>query len=190
MQHEYEAKFLNIEEDKVKSLLKKLGAKLIKPKQLLRRAIFENDITGSSHSWVRLRDEGDKTTLTLKQVADASSIHGTREIELRVDGFEKTSQFLEGIGLIKKRYQENYREEWQLGDIIFDLDTWPDMPPFLEIEGPDEATIKDIVRKLGLDYSQAKFGSIDSIYLEEYGRDILKEKTLLFKKKPSNARLY
>jgi len=182
MKHEYEAKFLNIEEDKIKSLLKTLGAKLTKPKQLLKRAIFENDVTNASHSWVRLRDEGDKITLTLKKVVDASTIHGTKEIELRVNDFEKTSRFLEGIGLEKKRYQENYREEWQLGDIIFDFDTWPDMPMFLEIEGPDEITIKDVAGKLGLDYSQVKFGSIDTVYIKEYGRDILKEETLLFKK--------
>ena len=182
MQTEYEAKFLNIEEDKIKSLLKTLGARLTKPKQLLRRAIFENDITSASHSWVRLRNEGNKITLTLKQVTDTSTIHGTKEIELKVDDFEKTSQFLEGVGLRKKRYQENYREEWQLKYVIFDFDTWPDIPMLLEIEGPDEATVKDAAEKLTLDYSQAKFGSIDTIYLEEHGRDILSEETLLFKK--------
>ena len=131
---------------------------------------------------MRLRNEGDKTTLTLKQVADTSTIRGTKEIELKVDDFENTNQFLEGVGLSKKRYQENYREEWQLGDILFDFDTWPDMPTFLEIEGPNEIIIKDVALKLGLDYSQAKFGSIDTIYLREYGRDILKEDTLLFNK--------
>ena len=182
VQHEYEAKFLNIDQDKIKSRLKVLGGKLTKPKQLSRRAIFENNITSSSHSWVRLRDEGDKVTLTLKQVTDTSTIHGTKEIELVVNDFEKTSQFLEGIGLTKKRYQENYREEWRLGNVIYDFDTWPNMPTLLEIEGPDEATVKDTAETFGLDYSRAKFGSIDTIYLKEYGRDILKEETLIFKK--------
>lgn len=182
MQNEYEAKFLSVDEDKIKSRLKTLGAKLTKPKQLLRRIIFENDITAANHSWIRLRSEGDKITLTLKQVTDASTIHGAKEIELIVNDLEKASQFLEGIGLRKKRYQENYREEWQLGNMIHDFDTWPDMPTFLEIEGSDEATVKEATEKLGLDYTGAKFGSIDSIYLEEYGRDILKEEKLLFKK--------
>jgi len=182
MKQEYEAKFLDIDYDKIKTYLKGFGAKITKPKTLLRRTIFENNLTNASHSWVRLRDEGDKITLALKQVTDTSTIHGVKEIEIIVDNFEKTSQFLENIGLTKKRYQENYREEWRLNDVVFDFDTWPDMPILLEIEGPGEFIIKNMAIKLGFDYSKAKFGSIDSIYLEKYGRNILKEPTLLFKK--------
>lgn len=182
MKHEYEAKFLNIDEERIKHHLQTLGAQLVKPKQLLKRAIFENEFITTAHGWVRLRDEGHKTTLTLKRVMDTKTIHGTEEVEINVDDFEKTSQFLQGVGLTKKRYQENYREEWQLENIIYDFDTWPDAPIFLEIEGPSEATVKEAVQRLGLDYKQAKFGSIDTIYLEEYGRDILKEEMLLFKK--------
>ncbi|GAA3010476.1 hypothetical protein Sfulv_32470 [Streptomyces fulvorobeus] len=33
---------------------------------------------------------------------------------------------------------------------------------------------------LGLDYSEARFGSVDEIYRSESGRDILTEPTLLF----------
>jgi len=180
MKQEYEAKFLDIDYDKIKSHLKNFGARITKPKTLLRRAIFENNLTNASHSWVRLRDEGDKITLALKQVTDTSTIHGVKEIEIIVDNFEKTSQFLENIGLTKKRYQENYREEWRLNDVVFDFDTWPDMPILLEIEGPNESIVKNMAIKLGFDYSKTKFGSIDSIYLEKYGRNILKEPTLLF----------
>lgn len=180
MQNEYEATFLKVEEDKLKNNLEDLGANLVKPRQLMKRAIFENDTTNSDGSWVRLRDEGDKITLTLKQVVDDSSIHGTKEIEFIVDDFEKVCEFLKGIGLIQKRYQENYREEWKLNDVVFDFDTWPDVPTFLEIEGPSESDVKEAAEKLGFDYSSARFGSVDSIYLEEYGRDILKEETLLF----------
>jgi len=182
MEKELEAKFLDINYEETKSRLESFGAKIIKPKTLLRRAIFENSITNNNHSWVRLRDEGDKITLSLKQVTDNSTIHGTRELEIIVNNFEKTAQFLEGIGLIKKRYQENYREEWQLNNTKFDFDTWPDMPILLEIEGLDESNVKDMAQKLGFDYSKAKFGSIDSIYLEKYNRDILKETTLVFEK--------
>lgn len=181
MQNEFEAKFLNINVVKIKKLLISLGAKLVKPRKLLKRVIFENRVLKSQHSWIRLRDEGDKITLTLKQVSDASTIRGTKEIEIVVDHFKKTEQFLEAIGLEKKRYQENYREEWQLNDIKFDFDTWPDIPTFLEIEGLDEESVRLAAEKLGFDYKKAKFGSIDGIYLEEYGRDILTENTLLFK---------
>lgn len=181
MQNEYEAKFLNINTAKIKKLLVSLGAKLTKPKKLLKRVIFENEIVKSQHSWIRLRDEGDVVTLTLKQVTDTSTIQGTKELEISINDFNKADQFLEAIGLERKRYQENYREEWQLNNIKFDFDTWPDMPTFLEIEGLDEESVKLAAKKLNLDYKKARFGSIDSLYLEEYGRDILTEDKLLFK---------
>jgi hypothetical protein len=55
-----------------------------------------------------------------------------------------------------------------------------DYPAFVEIEGPDGASVREAVRILGLDYSQARFGSVDEIYKSELGRDILAEPTLLF----------
>lgn len=68
----------------------------------------------------------------------------------------------------------------RLGGVTYDFDTWPDLPTFLEIEGSSEAAVKEAVAGLGLDYDQARFGSIDLIYKSEVGRDILAEPTLLF----------
>jgi adenylate cyclase, class 2 len=73
-----------------------------------------------------------------------------------------------------------YREEWRWGEVAFDFDTWPGLPTFVEIEGPNEAAVRQAAATLGLDYSQARFGSVDEIYKSELGRDILAEPTLLF----------
>jgi adenylate cyclase class 2 len=37
------------------------------------------------------------------------------------------SEILQRIGLREVRYQENYREEWRLAQVVFDFDTlaWP-----------------------------------------------------------------
>jgi len=80
------------------------------------------------------------------------------------------------------RYQQNYREEWQLGDITYDLDTWLDLPTFIEIEGPSEEAVRKAVAALGFGYEQARYGSIDLIYKSELNRDILAELTMLFAK--------
>lgn len=61
------------------------------------------------------------------------------------------------------------------------LNTWPDIPTFLEIEGLDEKSVRAATESLGFNYADAWFGSIDIIYLKKYGRDILKEPNLLFK---------
>ena len=71
-------------------------------------------------------------------------------------------------------------EDWRWGEIAFDFDTWPGLPTFVEVEGPDEASVREAVGAVGLDYSKARFGSVDEIYKSEFGRDILAEPALLF----------
>lgn len=123
---------------------------------------------------------GGRTTLTLKQVSDASHIGGTTEVEIEVSDLGKTAELLKAVGLRQVRYQQNYREEWQLGEITYDFDTWPGLPTFLEVEGPSEGAVRKAVADLGLNYGIARFGSIDLIYQSELNRDILAEPTLLF----------
>ncbi|MBN3932421.1 class IV adenylate cyclase [Streptomyces verrucosisporus] len=178
-QHEYEAKFLAIDVDAVRDHLRSAGAERVFDKTLFTRLIFENDAV-QGEQWLRLRDEGGRTTLTLKQVTDATHINGTTEIEVEVSDLEKTAELLTALGLRQVRYQQNYREEWRLGDVTYDLDTWPDLPTFLEVESTSEDAVRKAVAELGLDYGQARFGSIDLIYKSELGRDILAEPTLLF----------
>jgi adenylate cyclase class 2 len=177
--HEYEAKFLAIDVPALREYLKAAGAEQVFPKTMFTRLIFENDAV-QGEQWLRLRDEGGKTTLTLKQVTDASHIGGTTEIEIEVNDLEKTAELLKAVGLRQVRYQQNYREEWRLGDVTYDFDTWPELPTFIEVEGPSEEAVRKAVADLGLDYDEARFGSIDLIYKSELNRDILAESTLLF----------
>ncbi len=179
MKHEYEAKFLSIDVADLKTRLKDLGAVQAFPRTLLTRKIFEDDALEGG-AWVRLRDEGTRSTLTLKQVTDATTIDGTTEIETEITDLHAMAEILAHLGLAEVRYQESYREEWRWGEIAFDFDSWPGLPTFVEIEGPDEASVRQAAAALGLDYSQARFGSVDEIYKTELGRDILVEPTLLF----------
>ncbi|MBT2443178.1 class IV adenylate cyclase [Streptomyces sp. ISL-36] len=179
MKHEYEAKFLAIDVADLQAKLTALGAVQAFPRTLLTRKIFENDNLDGG-AWLRLRDEGTRSTLTLKQVTDATTIDGTTEIETEVTDLHAMADILRRLGLTEVRYQENYREEWRLGEVAFDFDTWPDLPTFVEIEGPDEASVRQAAALLELDYSHARFGSVDEIYKSEAGRDILAEPTLLF----------
>ncbi|MEU5148447.1 class IV adenylate cyclase [Streptomyces yangpuensis] len=179
MKHEYEAKFLAVNVADLQDRLTKLGAVQAFPRTLLTRKIFENDNLDGG-AWLRLRDEGTRSTLTLKQVTDSTTIDGTTEIETEITDLNAMADILRHLGLREVRYQENYREEWRLGEVAFDFDTWPDLPTFIEIEGPDEASVRQAAELLELDYTEARFGSVDEIYKSEAGRDILAEPTLLF----------
>ncbi|MEU0134858.1 class IV adenylate cyclase [Streptomyces sp. NPDC006296] len=179
MKHEYEATFLAVDVTGLQNQLTALGATQAFPRTLLTRRIFESDALEGG-AWVRLRDEGTRSTLTLKQVTDPTTINGTTEIETEVTDLHAMAEILRSLGMREVRYQENYREEWRLGEVAFDFDTWPDLPTFVEIEGPDEASVRQAAALLDLDYSEARFGSVDEIYKSESGRDILAEPTLLF----------
>jgi adenylate cyclase class 2 len=84
------------------------------------------------------------------------------------------------IGLTTVRYQENYREEWELYDVVCDIDEWPGLPPFAEIGGPSPDAVHAAAALLGLDGAAASFGSVDELYKERLGRDILAERFLVF----------
>lgn len=179
MRHEYEAKFLAVDVTALQSTLTGLGAVQVFPRTLLTRRIFESDALGRD-AWLRLRDESGRSTLTLKQVNDATTIDGTTEIETEIADPRAMAEILRRLSLSEVGFQENYREEWRLGAVVFDFDTWPGLPTFLEIEGPDEASVRQAAALLELDYAEARFGSVGGIYRSEAGRDISAEPTLLF----------
>jgi adenylate cyclase class 2 len=181
MQHEYEARFYDVNHDRIRRELHSRGAERLMPRRLLKRVILENGATQQSRSWLRLRTDGERTTLTLKRATgDTTNIESIRELGVGVSDFESTQGLLEELGLKPVRYQENYREEWRLDDVIYDLDEWPGLAPFLEIEGPDPDSVNLAAKTLGLDFSTATFGSVDELYLQQRGRDILREPQLVF----------
>jgi adenylate cyclase class 2 len=169
MEIEYEATFTNIDKDEMRAKLKKAGAKLVRPEFLQKRTVFElpkgHKIKGG---WLRVRDEGDKITMSLK-VVDGTKIYNQKEINLEINDFEKANQFLSTLGCKKKAYQESKRELWKLDGVEITIDEWPFLEPFLEIEGKSEKEVKLACKKIGLDYSKAKFCSTDVLYKEKYG---------------------
>jgi adenylate cyclase class 2 len=182
MHIEYEARFLAVDPDAILARLIEQSAVCVMPRTLMRRIVFKNSDIQERGGWLRLRDEGHRTTLTYKQgTGGTSAIDTTLEAEVIVTDFEATKILLEAMGFVALRYQENYREEWRLGEVTLDLDTWPDLPTFLEVEGPDRAAVLGAADTLGLDIDQAGYGSVDEVYLAVLQRDILAEDSLTFR---------
>src|SRR3989344_2563061 len=169
MQVEIEAKFLNINPDELRERLKKAGAKLIHAESLMRRNNFDypDGRLEKIGGWIRVRDEGNKTTLAYKQLVNRT-IEGTTEISLEVEDFEKISNFLLAIGLDNKSYQETKRERWELDGVEVTIDTWPWIPTFVELEGASEEKLKEAAIKLGLDWGKAMHGSVETAYQAYY----------------------
>jgi len=179
MKIEYEATFTNIDKQDIRERLKKIKGKLIRPEFLQKRIVFnlpqEYKIKGG---WVRVRDEGDKITMSLK-VVDGTGIESQKEICLKIDSLEKAEEFLTILGCEKKAYQENKRELWKIDGIEATIDEWPFLEPFVEIEGDFEESVEHIAKKLGFDYEKALFCSIDTLYSNKYNlsEDIINNQT-------------
>lgn len=181
MKTEFEARFLGIDAAAIADQLAGRSAQCAMPRTLMRRIVFKNSDIEARGGWLRLRDQGGRSFLTYKQVAaKESAIDSVLEAEVQVSDFDATRGLLEAMGFTALRFQENYREEWHLDGVTYDIDTWPDLPTFLEIEGPDDVAVRQAAKDLGLDFTNATFGSVDEVYLAVTGRDILTETTLTF----------
>ena len=169
MNTEIEAKWLGIDHDEFREKLIKLGAKQICPKTDMVRTVF--DLPGKDSNkdkeWARVRDEGDKVTMSYKRTDDRN-LAGTKEICLEVDSYENAVEFMSAMGCRQKSIEETRRETWELDGAEIDLDEWPWLPPFIEIETKDEASMPVVAAKLGLDVQDAMCSSADLVYAYYY----------------------
>lgn len=163
MKTEIEAMFADVDHDAIREKLKQLGGTCEHPMRDMRRTLVETEQMKVDDAFLRVRDEGDKVTLTYKRHEDYG-LHGTKEIEVVVSDFETTVELLKASGLEPTTYQESRRETWQLGDAEVVLDEWPWILPYIEIEGGSEEIVRDVADKLGLDWGAALHGGVDVIY--------------------------
>ncbi len=167
MDIEYEATFAKINKKEIKKKLKEAGAILEKNEFLQKRIAFESP-DGDKNSWFRVRNEGDKITMSYKKV-DGDKIENQKEICLQVDSYFKAIKLLKQLGCKQKSYQETKREIWKINEVDICIDEWPYLEPFLEIEANSEEEVKKVAKILNLDYSRAIFGGVDTLYSKKYG---------------------
>lgn len=168
MQVEFEATFVNVNKDEIRAKLKAVGANLLRPEFMQKRVVFNMpEGHGIKGGWLRVRDEGDKNTMSLK-VVDGEGIERQKEVEITVNDFNDAVTLLESIGCQKKAYQESLRELWELNGVDITIDEWPFLEPFVEVEGKSEPEVKAVSESLGFDYSTALFDSVDAQYSTKY----------------------
>lgn len=170
MKTEIEVKFADIDIDEIRKRLQAVGAVCEQPMRLMKRALIEESHHQAEHSFIRVRDEGDKITLTFKRRADAaaSKIDSVKELEVEVSDFDKTVEIFSEAGWKYKTFQESKRETWKLDGVEIVIDEWPWLKPYLEIEGETEAELKEAAKKIGLDWKKVIMGHIDALYERQY----------------------
>lgn len=178
MNVEYEVTVLEIDKESLIQKLESLGAKKIND-GLQKRYTYDFN-PKLENKWIRLRTNGKKSTLTIKEVFDKNIIGGTNELEVEVDDFEKTNTILNELGYAHRNYQENYRTTYCLNGVNFDIDSWPLIPTYLEIEGKNEDNVNKMIKLLNIDSKKVTTMDVTSIYNEIYNIDILNIKELKF----------
>lgn len=182
---EYEARFMAQDLEKVRALLAQDPAIVCDyPRTLLRRYILE-DLSATGRGYLRLRTgEFGKSFLTLKAPTGTEGVDAFSEVTVEVGDEQATLALFGQLGFKVLRYQESYREQWRWTlrghDIIFDLDEWPGLPPFLEIESDSAENVAEGARYVGVSMDDAEYDNVSDTYRKHVGRDILAESRLVF----------
>lgn len=177
MNTEYEIRVLEIDKEKLIKKLEELGAEF-KGDNEQKRYVYDI-IPKEDGKWIRLRTNGRKTTLTYKKNVVKTTIDGTKELEVEVSDFEKTNELLENMGIKSRGYQENKRTQYILNGVEIDIDSWPMIPTYVEIEGKNEEEVMNTLEILELPKDKVTTLDVDSVY-KKYGIDLKVIKVLKF----------
>jgi adenylate cyclase class 2 len=184
---EFEVKFLNIDTVKIQEKLEEIGAKKV-GEYFQRWKVFDYPDwrLDKNGAWLRLRDGGNgKITLSFKKRLGMKSHDGTdnddgmEEIEIDVDNFDKVALIFKKIGFVEKHYAEKKRIHWEKGDVEFDVDTYPELDPYLEIEATSWEKIDETIKLLELNPEDKKIFSANQVYAMK-GIDVGKLKRITF----------
>jgi adenylate cyclase class 2 len=168
MPTEFEAKVLDIEPDSLVDKILRCGGRRT-GYAVMRRYVYDID-SGDQSKWIRLRDSGTQVTLTVKEI-EHDGIDGTVETEVVVGDFDTTNELLRRMGFEAKSYQETRRASFGLAEGRLELDWWPLIPPYLEIEGDSREHVVEVAKLLGIAEGQLTGENTIKVYAR-YGIDL------------------
>ena len=99
-------------------------------------------------------------------------IDGTKEIEIEVSDFEETNRILNELGYESHTYQESKRTRYMLNGVELDIDSWPYIPSYLEIEGKNEQEVREMIKILDVDKEKVTSIDVQGVFKEFYNIDI------------------
>ncbi|HEX8182930.1 MAG TPA: hypothetical protein VF575_05010 [Candidatus Saccharimonadales bacterium] len=167
---EIEVKFFDVNLDLTRTRLQNVGSVLKTPDRLMRRIVFGHEMNAAmTCTYGRVRDEGDVVTMSAKYSAVDGDISSQREVQVVVDNFDNAANILQAFGLTPTNYQENWRETWQLEDgTLVELERWPELPTYVEIEGASIPSLQKAASELGLSWASHTTVPTDQLYARHY----------------------
>ena len=180
---EIEVKVLEIDKEKIRQRLQAIGCQPISH-ELQMNQLYDfpdNRLDQADGSYIRLRSIYNFLTdkkhylLTLKETVSRQKYKIAEETETIVADFDAMHTFLLKLGFHQTRTDEKIRETYQWDTIIFEIDEWAGLPPYLEVEATNEEAVKKGLEMVG--YS-----------LQESTSQNLREVLMMYGIKSSNLR--
>ncbi len=142
---------------------------------------FINKFHNNSKKWIRVRQTNDKTTITVKHILsdNGTDLQQMLETEIEVSNIEDANNLLEALGFAYKSYQEKERITYILDEYEIDIDTWPGIPTYVEVEGKSKSDLEIILNKLGYSIADTISCTADEIY-EKYGLSMFDSREIKF----------
>lgn len=117
--------------------------------------------------WIRLRQTGETTTLTIKKIANSKGeydLDAVVETEFEVPDVETGKSFLADMGYFPALHQKKMRIAYDYENTEIVIDKWPKIPPYVEVEGKTKADICAVVKALGFRADDMKVMNTDDVY--------------------------
>lgn len=143
---------------------------------------FIKKFHNNSKKWIRVRQTNDKTTIAVKHILadNGTGLQQMLETEIEVPSIKEANGLLEALGYSYKSYQEKERITYVLDEYELDIDTWPGIPTYVEVEGKSEEDLENILNKLGYSMKDTISCTADEVY-RKYGKSMFDNRELKFK---------
>jgi len=168
---EIEAKLLEVDPQEVAGRLDELGAEQVFDGDVRSRFYDFPDGRIEDQGSLRLRQLGTEAAfITYKQDVSRDGAKEMTETEFTVSEYDEAAQFLELLGLEEVERSEKHRTKWYRDDLEYVVDTYPGVPPVLEIEAPSRDRLDAAIEELGYDPEDAVYWDADEL-MDHYGAD-------------------
>jgi len=146
MPKEYEHAFFDFDKKDIISKIKEMKG-THKGTYLFRVQVLIHPLN-TPNTYVRVRDEGFRTTMTYKLQEPNEKY--PQEEEIVIDDFDNGVTLLLGLGCKKKYYYEKIREIWEVKNTEVVFDSNPGIDDRLEVESKTLKEMKDMIKKFNL----------------------------------------
>lgn len=155
MNHEIEAKIKVPALEPAETLLKELGAKFMHNVHQVDTYFMDtHKLLHKKDCGLRIRqqviDGNDSALITFKGARTESKYKTRPEYETGIDNVEMMENIFESLGYHKRLIVEKHRAVWKLDDCEVCLDALAELGSFIEVEGPGEDAVENVLTKLNL----------------------------------------